>query len=145
MFPDLVFCYFYQRHNTRYFQIINFHDRSIYSWLCPHIFFNFFKSLKFEFFEGLNKGLQCAHVPKRRTLFRVFLCYFYQRHNTRYLLPMFVRMRFVLFEIILEGRVFSCLPVHVKLREIWFDLFCISCILALGLNHCGSRATRVFF
>jgi hypothetical protein len=60
------------------------------------------------------------------------------------LLPMFFRMRFVLFKIILEGRVLSCLPIHVKLPEIWFDLFCISCILALGLNHGGSRATRFF-
>jgi hypothetical protein len=33
-----------------------------------HIFFlNFFKALKFEFFGDSNKGLQWAHVPKRRT------------------------------------------------------------------------------
>jgi hypothetical protein len=57
MLPDLVFCYFYRGHNTMYFEL-KFCTIVVYEVVYNQVFlFNFFETLKFEFFCGSKNGL----------------------------------------------------------------------------------------
>jgi hypothetical protein len=49
--PNMVFLLFLPRMEYKIFQIINLHDRSVYSQLHPAFFFDFFKAINLNFLD----------------------------------------------------------------------------------------------
>jgi hypothetical protein len=51
MLPDLIFCYFYRGHNTKYFKL-KFCTTVVHAVVYSEVFFEFFKSFNFFFKNG---------------------------------------------------------------------------------------------